>query len=800
VFRGELGFDLHDCAVGGIKTFAEAFLIYWRSIGYKMGRRPKGAATQTTWMSANSLDPFHLGAWLVDPTLDTISRGGETLKLEPRMMRLLTCLAQSAGAVVSQEHLLANVWAGVVVGPASVYQAISQLRRLLGDTDAEPSYIATVPRKGYRLIAPVRPQEPALPPVPPPPRAARTVFRRRIWIGVLSAALVALIGLVWLPWRRWLQPEDNSPSIAVLPFVDMSAEKSDQAFCDGLTEELSNWLAQIPTLRVVARTSAFSFRGLSEDVRFIGKTLNANHILEGSLRRSGDHLRVTVQLIDARNGYHMWSSEFDHPIEDAIKIQEEIARSVADSLEIRLTEDTAQRFAERRSVSSEAYRLYLLARHYAQDRTNESNQLAIERYQQSLAADPQFALANVGLAYATINEIYLDGRSVSDVSAVAEPLLARALQLDPGLSELYAVRAALRAEQKRIDEALADLHHAVSLNANNSWAFAELGRLYNGQGQPRVALQNSMRALALDPLDYMLHARQCLALQDLARYAQAGAACDRARALQGPGKWAFVISDWLAWSQGNLVEALHWSAAALKADPHDMDLYQRQADFLLTLGLAAEARQTYEQARVATNNEEEVNIGLAEVAFYEGGATALKAHLVATKLDESEHSRRLIQVAYFHLLLGEPSVARQLMARAMQAADFDATRFDDLWRARWGQSDKLILAAAELQSGEAVAAAKHLQQIADLVDRLTAAGEERNGIYALKAEVLALRGDSPGAMQALNRAAELGWRYAWWAEREPYFASLRTRTDFQLLTARVNMINDRMRSEVHPVH
>jgi hypothetical protein len=140
------------------------------------------------------------------------------------------------------------------------------------------------------------------------------------------------------------------------------------------------------------------------------------------------------------------------------------------------------------------------------------------------------------------------------------------------------------------------------------------------------------------------------------------------------------------------------------------------------------------------------------------------------------------------------------MARAMQAADFDATRFDDLWRARWGQSDKLILAAAELQSGEAVAAAKHLQQIADLVDRLTAAGEERNGIYALKAEVLALRGDSPGAMQALNRAAELGWRYAWWAEREPYFASLRTRTDFQLLTARVNMINDRMRSEVHPVH
>jgi TolB-like protein/DNA-binding winged helix-turn-helix (wHTH) protein/Tfp pilus assembly protein PilF len=754
-------------------------------------------------MSGKSLGPFHLGAWLVDPDLDTISRAGETQKLEPRMMRLLTCLAHSPGAVVSQELLLTNVWAGVVVGPASVYQAISQLRRLLGDTDPEPSYIATVPRKGYRLIAPVRPQvpEPVLPPVARQPRAARTISRRWVWIGVLgSTVLIALIGLVWVPLRRWAQPEDDGASIVVLPFVDMSVEKSDQPFCDGLTEELSNWLAQIPTLRVVARTSAFSFRGLSQDVRFIGKTLNANHVLEGSLRRSGDHLRVTVQLIDARNGYHMWSSEFDHPIEDAIKIQEEIARSVADSLEIRLTEDTAQRFAERRSVSTEAYRLYLLARHYQQDRTQASNQLAIERYQQALAADPQFALANVGLAYATINEIYLRGRSVSDVGAVAEPLLAHALSLEPRLSELYAVRAALRSEQKRTDEAMADLKHAVSLNANNSWAFAELGRLYNGQGQPRVALQYLMRALALDPEDYILHARQCLALQDLARYAQASAACGRARELQGPGQWAFVVSDWLAWTQGDLVEALRWSAAALKADPHDMDSYQRHADFLLTLGLAAEARQTYEQARAATKEEEEVNIGLAQTAFYEGGATALRAHLATTKLDESEHSRPLIQAAYFHLLLGEPSVARQLMARAMRAPDFDAIRFNGPWLARWGQSDQLILAAAELQSGDTVAAAKHLQEIADLLDRLLAAGEERNGIYALKAEVSVLRGNAEGAMQALNRAAELGWRYAWWAEREPYFASLRARPDFRALTARVDMINDRMRSEIHPVH
>ncbi|HZL52213.1 MAG TPA: winged helix-turn-helix domain-containing protein [Terracidiphilus sp.] len=756
-------------------------------------------------MLGRSQDPFHLGAWLVDPTLDTISRGGETLKLEPRMMRLLTCLANSSGAVVSLERLLTDVWAGVVVGPASVYQAISQLRRLLGDTDPEPSYIATVPRKGYRLVAPVRPMVPSPPPPAPapasPPRAAGAAPRRWVWFGVLvGTALIALIGLAWVPLRRWLQPEGTSASIVVLPFVDMSVEKGDQPFCDGLTEELSNWLAQIPTLRVVARTSAFRFRGLSEDVRFIGKTLNANHVLEGSLRRSGDHLRVTVQLIDARNGYHMWSSEYDHPMEDAIKIQEDIARSVADNLEIRLTQDTAQRFAERRSVSSEAYRLYLLARHYQQDRTRDSNQQAIALYQQSLAADPQFALANVGLAYASINELYLDGRSVADVTATVEPLLARALKLDPDLSELYAVRAALREEQERTDDALADLNHAVALNSNNSWAFAELGRVYSGLGQPRVALQNLMRAIALDPLDYMLPARQCLALQDLARYQQAGVACERARSLQGPGNWAFVASTWLAWTQGNLVEAMNWNASALKDDPHNIDLYQRRADFLLTLGMPAEARQTYEQARTATGNDEAVNIGLAYTAFYAGAASALRSQLSAAKLDESAHARTLIHAARLHLLLGEASQARQLMTRAMQAPDFDAERFNGPWVARWGQSDELILANAELQSGDSAAAAKHLQEIADLLDRLMAAGEERNGIYALRAEILAMRGDAQGAMRDLNRAAELGWRYSWWAQREPYFAALQSRTDFRALIARINSSNDRMRSEVHPVH
>src|SRR3984957_2192162 len=364
-------------------------------------------------MASNSQRPFQLGTWQVDPALDTISRGNQTLKLEPRMRRLLMFLAGSPGAGISQDRLLAEVWAGVVVGPASVYQAVSQLRRLLGDTDPEPTYIATVPRKGYRLVAPIRAVEQAVaagsatnsPSAPIPPASGSNRYRRR-WIWLAAACIGAVAGAIWFGWfapTRRLPVANQVDSIVVLPFIDMSEEKSDQPFCDGLTEELSNWLAQIPTLRVVARTSAFLFRG-QHDTREIGKTLNATHVLEGSIRRSGDHMRITVQLIDARTGFHVWSSDFDPEVKDTIEMQESIARSVAENLQIPLTASTTQKFAERHGANPQAYKLYLFAARYRLERTRDSTLRAIDLYRQALSADPDFALAYVGLAYAYLNQ------------------------------------------------------------------------------------------------------------------------------------------------------------------------------------------------------------------------------------------------------------------------------------------------------------------------------------------------------------------------------------------------------------
>jgi TolB-like protein/DNA-binding winged helix-turn-helix (wHTH) protein len=753
--------------------------------------------------------PTQIGDWVADPQTDTISRGGSTQKLEPRTMRLLLLLAETPGAVLSVEQMLNEVWQGVVVSSASVYQAISQLRRLLGDTDPEPTYIATVPRKGYRLVAPVVPI--ALPAPPPAARApsgsaagpaadAPVVARRRtsLRFAMIATAVAALSVLVWTTWHRYFStPSVTAQSIVVLPFVDMTEKREDQFFCDGLTEELSNWLAQIPTLRVVARTSAFAFRD-QRDARQIGRELNTTHVLEGSLRRFGDHVRITAQLIDARTGYHVWSSEYDREQQDTIKVQEDIARAVAESLQIHLTQDTTQKFAQRRSTNSQAYETYLLAKHYQQDRTRESNLRAIDLYQQALAADPNFALAYVGLAYANLNQLWLDSRELPEVSAAAEPLLEVAERLDPQLSELYAVRGALREEQARNDDAQRDLLRAVALNPNDNLAYAELGRLALIEGRPRDALPNLTRALALDPLDFTLHARQCIALQDLARYAEAGAACARSRALQAEGNFGTIASSWLEWSQGHLPEALQWNALAIRVAPANLSLYELRADLFLALGLPSAAKQAYEEALAATANEEETNLGMSWVVYYEGGPEALRAHLASTRLDQSEHSRILIQDAYLHVLAQDPSGGKALIVRAMSAGDLNAARLNDPWYVRWGDADLLGVAACELQAGERDAALSHLQQLAGVIDRLLAAGEQRFQIYELQAEVLALRGDDDRAMQALSKAAALGWRRAWWAEHEPFFAHLRTRGDFRSLVERVEATNRELRAQTRP--
>ncbi len=751
---------------------------------------------------------LQIGEWLVDPALDTISRGTEWQKLEPRTMRLLLCLANSAGSVVSVDRLLTEVWSGVVVGSASVYQAVSQLRRLLGDVDPNPTYIATVPRKGYRLVAAVRPVEVAVPKTsatePATARPARTLRRppKLFLIGGAAFCAIALIGLLsWNGRQLFHSSSAAAQSIVVLPFVDMTAEKSDQAFCDGLTEELSNWLAQIPTLRVVARTSAFAFRGRGEDVRSIGKSLDTNHVLEGSLRRSGNHMRVTVQLIDARNGFHLWSADFDRPMTDAIAMQEDISRSVAGILQVRLTETSERQFAARRTADSQAYQLYLLGRHYAQQLTPESTERAIDLFRQVLAADPTFAPAYTQLAYARLNQGEFRDLPIADVATQIEPLIASALRLDDRMSAAYAIRGALRASQSRIKESLDDLQFAISLNPNDMGAIAEMGRIRFTEGRPREALKNYDRAAALDPLNFTLQEQRCAVLDDLGRYQDAASACERARVLQpGIASPADHLA-WLAESRGRIDEALRWNRVSLKAEPNDQfDLYWTRATLFLSLGLVAPARAALELGRSATKDEDNADIALLRLVYCEGGVDALRRYLALVPIDRSPHSIALFEAAYARLLLGDAAAVKELISRAVAAPDripgFAESPFYARGAGAVGTSYRVDLAAADLALGHRDSARRELDSVLAMLNGMMAAGVERNATYELRAKVYALQGRGDDAMRDLGKAVAMGWRRAWWATHEPYFASLRQRSDFRDLMAQVNLSNDRLTKSI----
>lgn len=761
-------------------------------------------------MLARTAGPlWQIGEWIVDPGIDTISRGEQVLKLEPRTMRLLVLLAAQPGAVISIEQMLNEVWAGVIVGPASVYQAVSRLRRLLEDTDPDPTYIATVPRKGYRLVAPVKSYTAPSPPSestdvggqPGGARARNSTAatplvmppRPRHMVGwMVAGTLLVLVGVVlgW-GWRQRTVAAAPPPAIVVLPFMDLSATQQDQSIGDGLTEELSNWLAQIPTLRVVARTTAFAYRGKAVDVRSIGQELGTTHVLEGSLRREGNTLRITAQLISTRDGYHVWSQTYDRPIDDVLALQEEIARQVADNLEIRLTTQSAQGFAARRggSGSPQAYQLYLLARHHESELTRNSNDHAIELYEQALQLDPKFALAYAWLAFAYANQPFLNDTPVHDVVVKAEPLLTTALRLDPQLPEIYMARGALLRAQGQLEAALRDLRHATELNPNDTFALAEMGRLYLENGNPRDALTNYRAASALDPLNFNLVARQCVALTDLARFEDAERACERARDLAPDESWAELTSSWLETARGNLEEALKYNAMTIKATPNEFATYEGRYDLLMIAGRLTDARALLEQARKATGQDEMVNVRLARVAFYEKGPAAARMLLDANGLESSSGGDTLLEAGRLELLLNNPTVALRLLQQAQAAKDFPHVSPTDPWFERQGSSTELDQAEALMQLGNRTDALAKLTALDQRLTRMRLAGMERGGLYMLMAQSAALQGHADDAMAALDHAFDLGWRASMRAEHDPAFQTLAGRADFRQLLARMRAEN-----------
>jgi len=420
-------------------------------------------------MTEYVLEDFRLGEHTVRVREGRLLGPGGEVRLEPRVMDVLACLAARAGEVVTRSELVDAVWPRAVGADESLTRCISSLRQALGDDRSKPRYLETVPKRGYRLVAEVAP----------------------------------LSGIEAHDAPPADEPAPQAPprSIAVLPFANLSDDPRNEYFGDGLAEELLGALSKIDGLRVAARTSAFAFKDRNEDAREIADRLNVAVLLEGSVRRAGERVRVAVQLVNAADGYQLWSERYDRELEDIFAIQEEIAHNIVRALEVTLSprEQRAMQFTGVRDVH--AYEYYLRGRTYFHRFGARNLEFASQTFQHALDIDPEFARAWAGLADCE-SFAYMYYESSKARSERALDASRRAVELAPELAEAHASRGLAHMLNAEYDEAEAEFERAEELDPRLFEAWYFHGRACFQRGEIERAAQLFEQAAAVRPEDY----------------------------------------------------------------------------------------------------------------------------------------------------------------------------------------------------------------------------------------------------------------------------------------------------------
>lgn len=338
---------------------------------------------------------------------------------------------------------------------------------------------------------------------PPVAAAAGSTRRSHAWLVYGGLLVLAMAALGWLLWARLMPPQLASyESVAVMPFANLSGDPANDYFSDGMAEELLNLLAQVPGLQVAARTSSFAYRDQNVDVREIGRALGVDAVLEGSVRRSGERVRITAQLIDTSTGYHLWSQNYDRQMADIFSVQDEISSEIVMALTGTLGTRQAPEGLPVRTAptdSVEAYTLYLQARHQWKRRGAEPVRRSIALLEEALELDPEFARAWAGLAAAWVVLPGYVGEAAADYHTRATEAARRALAKDPNLAEAHAVLAQIESHEGDWSAADAAFFFAISLEPNDATARHWYSLLLGQAGRLKEALAQATTAYDLDP-------------------------------------------------------------------------------------------------------------------------------------------------------------------------------------------------------------------------------------------------------------------------------------------------------------
>ncbi len=432
----------------------------------------------------------------LDSNRRELYRAASQISVEPKVFDLLVHVIRNREHVVSKDDLIAAVWKGRIVSESALTTCINAARTAIGDSGEAQRLIKTLPRKGIRFIGPVREEE-----------------------G--KPAAVVPTGAAPEPSSSFALPD--KPSIAVLPFTNMSGDPEQEYFSDGITEDIITDLSKVSALSVVARNTAFAYKGKSIDAAQIARQLKVGYLLKGSVRKAGGRVRITAQLVDGRVGDHVWAERYDRELSDIFALQDEISHAIVAALKIRLLPEEKKAIETRSTHNPEAYQLYLLGRDYQSRGGTRHFEIALRFYRRALEIDPNYARAWALNAVCQATLYYRGGSKETGLSAAE-----KALTLDPTLAEAHAAKGRALAELGRFGEALAAHEESLRLEPDSFEVQFSFGRTCFRLGRHEAVIEHFERAAQLLETDYACLTLVQMSYESLGRHAESISASRRA--------------------------------------------------------------------------------------------------------------------------------------------------------------------------------------------------------------------------------------------------------------------------------
>lgn len=500
-----------------------------------------------------------VGEWAVDPAGNQLRRDGESVRLEPKAIEVLVYLARRTGQVIGRDELLLAVWPGVIVGDDALTQAIIKLRKALGDDARQPTYIETISKRGYRLIAPVAdsggPATAAASATAPTPAMSRAVNRRTpLLIALAGAVLVTTAAMLFIVpdlvnrlWRPWSSSDDVSagktdpapmsrPIIAVLPLANQSGDAQRDYFADGITEDIIFALGRFSGLSVISRNAVESFKTRQANPPLIKNELGARYLVTGSVRDVEGRLRVTIELSDVDKGIVLWSERYDGEGKDVFAIQERIVKNIVGTLAVKVSRQEEERSASKPPSNLEAYDLVLRARALLVRSERAANRQARALLARAMELSPDYAEAYVASAEAEIQRSLGYGWTEDPAQSVqrAEQYALKVLALDDvgAQARAHGQLGVIYGAAGKFDQALAEAERAIELNPSDAFAFDTRGQTLLYLGRTEEAVASMEAALKFNPAGRHSGSAfdRALAYYTLQRYRESVAVADAALA------------------------------------------------------------------------------------------------------------------------------------------------------------------------------------------------------------------------------------------------------------------------------